>query len=82
MVADLSEEGYENVLIAPIGFVCDHVEVLYDIDIGVQAIARKHGIRVERTDSMNSSPVFIEAVVDALLDKMDGSHRTQGRPSA
>ena len=82
VVADLSEEGYENVLIAPIGFVCDHVEVLYDIDIGVQAIARKHGIRVERTESMNSSPVFVEAVADGLLEKMDGSHRTQGRPSA
>ena len=67
---DLAEEGYRNVLVAPIGFVCDHVEVLYDIDIGVQEIARKHGVRVVRTESMNSNPTFIEAVADAVLEKL------------
>ena len=66
VVPELSSEGYENVLVAPIGFVCDHVEILYDIDIGVQEIARAHGVRLERIESMNSDPMFIEAVADVL----------------
>lgn len=70
VVTDLAAEGYTDVLIAPIGFVCDHVEVLYDIDIGVQQIARAHGVRVVRTASMNSHPTFIEAVADAVAEKL------------
>jgi ferrochelatase len=72
VVADLAAEGYRHVLAAPIGFVCDHVEVLYDIDIGVQAIARANGVRVERIESMNSNPAFIEAVADAVAEKLTG----------
>ncbi|MDA0745006.1 MAG: ferrochelatase [bacterium] len=70
LVPDLAEQGYRHLLIAPIGFVCDHVEVLYDIDIGVQAIAKEHGVQVERIASMNSNPVFIQAVVDAVVEKL------------
>ena len=66
----LAEEGYKQVLAAPIGFVCDHVEILYDIDIGVQSIAAEHGIRVERIESMNSDPLFIKALGDALEEKI------------
>ena len=71
VIADLAEEGCRNVLIAPIGFVCDHIEVLYDIDIRVQEIARGCGVRVERTESMNCNPMFIRAVADAVLETMD-----------
>ncbi|MDM8519455.1 ferrochelatase [Anaerolineales bacterium HSG6] len=66
-VADLAKEGYQHLLIVPIGFVCDHVEILYDIDIEVQEIAKTLNIQVERTESMNSDPVFIEAIVDAIV---------------
>jgi ferrochelatase len=65
-VTDLAKEGYQHILIVPIGFVCDHVEILYDIDIELQKIATELDIHVERTESMNSDPVFIEAVVDAI----------------
>ncbi len=71
VIPDLADEGYRHVLVAPIGFVCDHVEILYDIDIGVQAIARSRGVNVKRIASMNSDPAFIEAVADAVEEKLN-----------
>jgi len=65
-VSDLADEGYQHILIVPIGFVCDHVEILFDIDIEVQEIAKERNIQVERIESMNSDPIFIEAIADAL----------------
>jgi ferrochelatase len=69
VVVDLAKEGYKHMLVAPIGFVCDHVEILYDIDIEAKQIAQEHGIQLERIESMNTTPLFIEAVVDAILEK-------------
>jgi ferrochelatase len=59
LVADLATRGEKNLLIAPIGFIADHVEVLYDIDIGVQHIAKAHGVRVERPPMLNDSPAMV-----------------------
>jgi protoporphyrin/coproporphyrin ferrochelatase len=59
-----------SVLLVPIGFVCDHVEILYDIDILAQKVAREKGLCLRRTASLNTSPTFIAAlanVVDAHL---------------
>lgn len=61
-VAELGEQGAQNILIAPIGFIADHVEVLYDLDIGVQAIADEHGIRMERTPMLNASDALVSAL--------------------
>ena len=71
MIPDLADQGYRQVLVAPIGFVCDHVEILYDIDIGLQEIARPRGVDVRRIASMNSDPTFIEAVADAVEEKLN-----------
>jgi len=52
-----------DLLIAPIGFVADHVETLYDIDIEAVAQAKEHGIeRVERMAAMNTREAFIDAL--------------------
>jgi ferrochelatase len=51
-----------EILIVPIGFVCDHVEILFDIDIEYQALARQLGVRLERTESLNDAPRLIEAL--------------------
>lgn len=67
VVMDLAKEGYQHVLVAPIGFVCDHVEILYDIDIEARQIAQEHGMQLERIESMNSDPLFIEAIADAVV---------------
>ena len=58
----LVAEGYKEVIIQPIGFVCDHVEVLYDIDIAFQQTARELGLKLWRAESLNDSPLLIEAL--------------------
>jgi len=59
---ELKKQGHEGVVIAPIGFVCDHVEVLYDIDIGFREFAREQGLKMWRPESLNASPTFISAL--------------------
>ena len=61
-VADLAARGDKNLLIVPVGFIADHVEVLYDLDIGVQHIARDLGVRVERPSMLNDSDPLINAL--------------------
>jgi len=57
-------EGVHEVVIDPIGFVCDHVEILYDIDIQFRDYAAKLGIRVLRPESLNGSPTFTAALAE------------------
>lgn len=71
VVAQLADAGERDLLVVPIGFVCDHVEVLYDIDIGARQIAAAHGARLERTPSLNSSPTFIGALADLVMDHLE-----------
>ena len=55
-------EGVKSVVIDPIGFVCDHVEVLYDIDVLFRGYAKERGIELLRPKSLNGSPLFTEAL--------------------
>ncbi len=72
VVADLARQGEKNLLIAPVGFIADHVEVLYDLDIGVQQIAREQGIRVERTPMLNDGPALIDALAALASARVSG----------
>ena len=67
---ELAAEGVKNVLMVPIGFVSDHVEVLYDVDIEHRAQAEKLGIRLERTRSLNDAPLLGEAVAAAVRESI------------
>ena len=60
----LKDAGSKSVTMQPIGFVCDHVEILYDIDIGFSEFGSRIGLEVKRTDSLNDSPTFIAALAD------------------
>lgn len=60
----LYREGHCGVVLQPIGFLCDHVEVLYDIDIAFQGLARRLGLQLFRTESLNASPLLIAALAD------------------
>jgi ferrochelatase len=60
----LAAEGVRTLLLQPIGFLCDHVEILYDVDILFRGYAAKLGIRLERPASLNASPVLARAVAD------------------
>jgi len=60
----LAEQGAKAVLLQPIGFLCDHVEILYDIDIAFRQYAQEKGIRLERPESLNGSLTLARAVAD------------------
>ncbi|GIW52971.1 MAG: ferrochelatase [Gemmatimonadales bacterium] len=62
----LAAQGHGEIVLCPIGFVADHLEVLYDVDIEYQDLARKLGVRLERTPSLNDSPELIEALADLV----------------
>jgi ferrochelatase len=55
-----------QVLIVPIGFVADHLEILFDLDIEAQEYAKKLEITLKRSESMNASPAFIAALADIV----------------
>jgi ferrochelatase len=60
-------DGLEAVVVAPIGFVCDHIEVLYDLDTEAAAIARELGIAFSRAESVNDDPIFLDMMADVVL---------------
>ena len=64
LLAALKAEGYTHAVLQPVGFLCDHVEILYDIDIDFQRLAGEIGIAISRADSLNDSPTLIAALAD------------------
>ena len=66
VITELAHGGHKAVLLVPIGFVCDHVEILYDIDVEYQGVARRLGIQLERTASLNDDPGLVAAVAEAV----------------
>jgi len=65
-IEEIALAGQRHVLVAPIGFLCDHVETLYDIDIELRQLAAARGIQLERIAMLNDSVVFIETLVDIV----------------
>lgn len=59
--------GVANVVVVPIGFVCDHVEVLFDLDIQAATVAREHGVNMLRAETVGDHPKFIELLADLVL---------------
>ena len=71
----LKEEGRDGVVIQPVGFVCDHVEVLYDIDIAFRETADAIGLRLWRAESLNDSLLLTRALADiAQKDGVPSEH--------
>ena len=60
----LAAEGHKGVVMQPVGFLCDHVEILYDIDIAFTETAHELGMKLWRAGSLNDSPTLIRAVAE------------------
>ena len=60
----IAAEGVKTLILQPIGFLCDHVEILYDVDIYFRQYAAKLGVRLERPESLNTSVTLAKAVAD------------------
>ena len=68
VVRALAAEGWEKLLVVPVGFVSDSVETLYDLDIELRAVAEANGMEYRRSTPPNDSPYFIEALADVVVD--------------
>jgi protoporphyrin/coproporphyrin ferrochelatase len=69
-IDEFAAQGRTEILIQPIGFVCDHVEVLYDIDISFQQTAQNKGIRLYRVPSLNDSAEFIQLLASLVSERL------------
>lgn len=70
IMPELKAAGHTHVLIAPVQFLADHLEILYDIEIGAREQAEEHGIVFARTESLNTSPLFIKALAEVVKENI------------
>ena len=63
---ELNARGVSGVVVVPVGFVSDHVELLFDVDVKARAVADELGMRLERPPALNDDPVFIEALAELV----------------
>jgi ferrochelatase len=73
LIDQSAAHGHRHVLLAPVGFVCDHIEILYDIDIAFRAYGKTKGVTVHRSESLNDSPLFIQALAAIVTERTDRS---------
>ena len=67
----LRTAGIADVVVAPIGFVSDHIEVLYDLDHEAQEVAKQLGIHMRRARTAGSHPAFVKMIRELVLERMD-----------
>jgi ferrochelatase len=68
-IQQLKDAGHGGVFVQPVGFLCDHIEVLYDIDIGFKEFSEAQGMRLWRAESLNASPLLIEALAEIVQSR-------------
>lgn len=73
VIRRLPAEGFDAVVVCPAGFTAEHLEVLYDIDIEARAVADGLGLRLERTDSLDDDPRFLELLAELVTAEGGGS---------
>src|SRR5207302_514659 len=69
-ILNLKAKGHRGVFVQAIGFLCDHVEVLYDIDIFLKEFAEKEGMKLWRAESLNGSPMLTAALAELVRSRM------------
>ena len=66
----IARQGSKTVLMVPVGFVCDHVEILFDIDIEFSEYAKERKLNLYRTESLNLSPTFVETLASVTWENL------------
>ncbi len=69
-ITKLREAGHTGLFMQPIGFVCDHVEILFDVDILFRQFAEERGMKLYRAESLNDSPLFVHALADLARTRL------------
>ena len=75
----LHEQGVRKVLVAPVGFVSDHLEILWDIDVEAREKAAELGLELDRIESLNVDPAFIRALADLVKQASRAEGRIEAR---
>jgi ferrochelatase len=70
VIVRLAERGHPAVVVCSAGFVADHLEILYDLDVEARATADEAGIRLVRTEMPNADPAFVEALADVVREAL------------
>jgi ferrochelatase len=70
--------GLQAAVLCPLGFLCDHIEVLYDLDVEAADVCREIGLPMARARAVNDHPRFVDAMADAVMDTFD--RYGSGRP--
>jgi len=65
---NLAGQGVRDVVSVPVGFVSDHVELLYDVDVRAQGVAKRLGLRLERPPALNDDPRFVEVLATIVRE--------------
>ena len=76
-ILDLKRSGHRGVFVQPIGFLCDHVEILYDVDVLFKTFAGKEEMRLWRAESLNDSPLLTAALAEIALSRLRGARETR-----
>jgi ferrochelatase len=79
------EKGLSAAVVSPVGFVCDHIEVLYDLDTEAAEVCREIGLPMARAEAVNDDPVFLDMMADEViktLNRYQGGRPLPVHPSA
>ena len=67
----MHDEGVKNVVVAPIGFVSDHMEVVYDLDVEAQKVAGEIGMKMVRASTAGTHPAFVRMIRELMLERIE-----------
>ncbi len=70
---ELKTRGVINVIVAPIGFISDHMEVIYDLDVQARELANRIGIRMRRAPTAGTHPAFVKMIRELIIERIDPS---------
>lgn len=80
-IAGLAEQGVRAVLIVPLGFVSDHMEVMWDLDTEAMETAEEHGLIAVRTQTPGTHPAYVSGLVDLVMERVQGTPKAE-RPAS
>ncbi len=72
MIRQAAREGVREMVLAPVGFLCDHVEVLFDLDVEARETAEEVGITLRRAGTVGEHPYFIQMLAELVLERTGG----------
>jgi ferrochelatase len=73
-LTELKEAGVEDVIVAPVGFISDHMEVLYDLDTEARSLAEKIGLNMVRAATVGAHPVFVKMIRELMLERLNADY--------